>query len=113
MMQPRSRVVIAAGFTGTMAFAFHALAAASEPMTVIVPPTPPQKPQPTAPRNPNAIQGIRIEGNGALITGPLDSRRVYIVLDEPIVPKPLVGLWVGKQDLWRACVRARRSSSRR
>ncbi len=95
MMQRRSRAVIAAA----LAFACHGLAAASEPMTVIVPSAAPLKPQPPAPRDPNAIQGIRIEGNGALITGPLGSRRVYIPLDKPIVPKPLVGLWVGKEDL--------------
>ncbi len=99
MMHRRSRAVIAAALAGAMTFASHGLAAAFEPMTVIVPPTPPQKLQPSAPWDPNAIPGIRIEENGALVTGPLDSRRVYIPLDKPIVPKPLVGLWVGKRGL--------------
>lgn len=43
--------------------------------------------------DPSEILGIRIESNGALITGPVNARRVYIPLDRPIVPKGMRGPW--------------------
>lgn len=49
--------------------------------------------------DPSEIPGIRIESNGALITGPVNARRVYIPLDRPIVPKGMRGPWARSADV--------------
>jgi len=57
--------------------------------------------------NPDEIKGIRIESNGALITGPIGERKVYIRLDSAITPLGFQALWVGDQAL---CTSAREAS---
>jgi len=82
----------------TMAHGQNAFAQ-SEPMTVIqddLPPTAPQQRPVT--RDPAEILGIRIESNGALITGPMNARRVFIPLDRPIVPTGMLGHWARSAD---------------
>lgn len=39
------------------------------------------------------ISGIRIESNGALITGPINARRTFIELDRPIIADAMQGHW--------------------
>ncbi|WP_059152997.1 hypothetical protein [Novosphingobium barchaimii] len=56
------------------------------------------------PRDPNQIEGIRIEDNDALITGPINQRRVYIPLDKPVMPAGFRTAWVAKLD---SCAAAR------
>lgn len=93
-----------------IAFALAAMAtlhgqnafAQSESVPVIqdvLPGTAPTTPQRNAvKRDPAEILGIRIESNGALITGPMNARRVFIPLDRPIVPKGMLGHWARSAD---------------
>lgn len=68
-------------------------------MTVIQDDFPPTVPlQKPVTRDPAEILGIRIESNGALITGPMNARRVFIPLDRPIVPKGMLGHWARSAD---------------
>ena len=97
----------ARGMIARIAFALAAMAtvqgqnaaAQSEPITVIqddlLPTAPKQRP---VARDPADILGIRIESNGALITGPMNARRVFIPLDRPIVPKGMLGHWARSAD---------------
>jgi hypothetical protein len=78
--------------------------ASPQPMIVSVPDGPPPanapRTAPPAPTSP-AIPGIRIESNGALITGPVNARRTYIPLDRLTIPTPMQGHWAKNQA---ACV---------
>ncbi len=74
-------------------------AAQSSPVPVIVDTAQPSHPATTSPSDPKQIAGIRIEGNGALITGPLDHRRVYIPLDKPVIPDGFKAVWAAKPEL--------------
>jgi hypothetical protein len=56
------------------------------------------------PRDPNQIEGIRIEDNDALIIGPINQRRVYIPLDQPVMPAGFRTAWVAKPE---SCAAAR------
>lgn len=71
----------------------------------------PRMPAAAPPRDPSQIAGIRIDGNGALITGPLDHRRVYIPLDKPIVPSAFFGLWAGTPAVCVAAAASRTDSA--
>ncbi|QDG93779.1 hypothetical protein NIBR502774_14330 (plasmid) [Rhizobium sp. NIBRBAC000502774] len=61
--------------------------------------------------NPDEIKGIRIQSNGALITGPIGARKVYIRLDSAVVPPRFQALWVGDQTLCASAREAGRSNS--
>jgi|GEM_PF-1680376 len=79
------------------------------PVIVDVPPprrstTPQAQPDP----DPNAILGVRIEDNGALITGPMNARRVYIPLDRADLPTGFRSLWAGDAALCASAVEADR-----
>lgn len=68
-----------------------------QPMVVIVPDgPPPARITPSLPTKPE-ILGIRIESNGALITGPMNARRTYIPLDRILIPPAMRGHWAKDQ----------------
>lgn len=52
--------------------------------------------------DPDQMPGIRIESNGALITGPLNERRVYVPLDRPLLPQAFQGRWAATPELCNA-----------
>jgi len=60
--------------------------------------------------DPDKIIGIRIESNGALITGPIGKRKVYIRLDSAVVPPRFRALWVADQTLCASAREAGRSN---
>lgn len=78
------------------------------PVPVDIPP-PPYGPRLQPPADPDQIVGIRIEDNGALITGPLDARRVYISLDQPALPRGFEGVWAKEAALCASAVEGSRT----
>lgn len=83
------------------AFQAPSALAQSQPIQVIIQDAPytPSAPVPAATRDPSEIQGIRIESNGALITGPVNARRVYIPLNRPFIPEGMRGHWARSADI--------------
>lgn len=70
---------------------------------------PPAVSRPSEAADPDQILGIRIESNGALITGALNERRVYLPLDRPLLPEGFQGLWAGTPELCNTVRRGTRN----
>lgn len=65
-----------------------------EPVVVTVPDGPvPISPPAYRPPSRAEVLGIRIEPNGALITGPMNARRTFLPLDKAIVGDAMRGHW--------------------
>ncbi|MCC2602963.1 hypothetical protein [Sphingopyxis yananensis] len=102
--QSRSACAMAASLALAFAVASIAPMAAAtqstndpQPMVVIVPDgPPPARITSSLPTKPE-ILGIRIESNGALITGPMNARRTYIPLDRILIPPAMRGHWAKDQ----------------
>ncbi|WP_296081954.1 hypothetical protein [uncultured Agrobacterium sp.] len=75
------------------------------------PPSSGAQPISTVPTTSNDIKGIRIEPNGALITGPLNARKVYIKLDAVDLPRTFQSIWVGDQALCSLASEASKSNA--
>ncbi|HET6538576.1 MAG TPA: hypothetical protein VFG34_10765 [Sphingopyxis sp.] len=102
----QSRSALADAASLALAFAVASIApmaaamgnpADPQPVVVIVPDSPPPaRITPPSPAKPE-ILGIRIESNGALITGPMNARRTYIPLDRVLIPPAMRGHWAKDQ----------------
>lgn len=90
-------LVFAAASIAPMAAAMHS-PADPQPILVTVPDgPPPARIAPPPPATTPEILGIRIESNGALITGPINARRTYIPLDRALIPPAMRGHWAKDQ----------------
>ncbi len=92
------RLIALAGCAPLIA-TFQPATAQTSSAPVVVDMAPPGLPAATPPSDPKQIAGIRTEGNGALITGPLDHRRVYIPLDTPVIPNGFKAVWAARPEL--------------
>ena len=100
----RMIAALAVALSVTSTFQGPRALAQSQPVPIIqdVPSPPPASPAPQGAairRDPSQILGIRIESNGALITGPVNARRVYIPLDRPIIPEGMRGHWARSAEI--------------
>lgn len=95
-----SAVVIAAACGSGLAGAQMVPTDAYVPVAVTVPDgLGPSAPPSHSPPDGGAIAGIRIERNGALITGPINARRTYLPLDKAIVGEAMRGHWARSVEI--------------
>lgn len=107
-----SRAVAQIGAACLVCTAASAVGQSKEAYAIVDQPAPsPRDPLPQPQTDPDRIAGIRIEPNGALITGPLDQRRVYIPFDRPVWPAGFEGVWAGEASICASAITESRTGA--